>query len=339
MIRIALLTLLLLPLKASVSEAADKRFLAFGDSNTVGHGDTGVLCPDPVITGGYPTRLRSRLAARGIDAEFLNFGLCGERTTTGITRIESVLDVGGDVIVIMEGTNDISRGIGLETILFNLGEMARKAEAAGVEPLLASVIPQGPEGDDPNNILTEVLAVRLAAAALAEGRVFADPFHAFFNLPNFFARYYFDQLHPTPAGYGVLADSLVDAAVEAATRNDLCAQVPPGPCVAGDTVLCLNQGRFRLEVVWENFFGQTGVGRAVPQTEDTGAFFWVDPRNIELTVKVLDGRHYNGHFWVFYGALSNLEFSVAVTDTVTGACKEYFNPLGTFASVGDTEAF
>ena len=67
--------------------------------------------------------------------------------------------------------------------------------------------------------------------------------------------------------------------------------------------------------------------------------YWFDPQNIELTIKVLDGRWLNGHFWVCYGALSNVEFSLLVTDTETGECREYFNPLGAFASVGDTSAF
>ncbi len=336
----ALFLLLLLHLTALPGSGADKRFLAFGDSITAGHGDTGVLCPGNTIFGGYPPRLRSRLGARGIDAEFLNFGVCGEKTTAGLTRIDSVLNQGGDVIVIMEGTNDISGGTSAETILFNLNEMAAKADLAGVEPLLVSAIPRGPDsGRDTNNSKTRTVADQLSLDAAAAGRAFADGFYVFFDRSDFFERFYFDQLHPNPTGYGILADSMVEAAVDAVTRQDLCSQVPPGACVPSDTVLCLNAGRFRLEALWENFFGQTGVGHAVPQTDDTGAFYWVDPANMELAVKVLDGRSYNGHFWVFYGALSNLEFSLVVTDTDTGECKEYSNPLGTFASVGDTAAF
>ena len=60
---------------------------------------------------------------------------------------------------------------------------------------------------------------------------------------------------------------------------------------------------------------------------------------IEVVLKVLDGRPVNGKFWVFYGALSNVEYTLTVTDTQTGVEKTYFNPLGRLASVADTGAF
>jgi hypothetical protein len=47
----------------------------------------------------------------------------------------------------------------------------------------------------------------------------------------------------------------------------------------------------------------------------------------------------NGHYWVFYGALSNVEYTLTVTDTMTGKVKTYKNPLGRFASAADTAAF
>jgi hypothetical protein len=42
---------------------------------------------------------------------------------------------------------------------------------------------------------------------------------------------------------------------------------------------------------------------------------------------------------VFYGALSNVDYTLTVTDTTTGTVKTYHNPAGQFASVGDTQAF
>lgn len=112
-----------------------------------------------------------------------------------------------------------------------------------------------------------------------------------------------------------------------------------GDCVPSDTALCLQDGRFRIEVEWQDFQGGSGVGHGHPLTGDTGAFWFFDQDNLELFVKVLDGRPVNGHFWVFYGSLSNVAFTLTVTDTATGEPRVYENPARTFASRGDTAAF
>ena len=112
-----------------------------------------------------------------------------------------------------------------------------------------------------------------------------------------------------------------------------------GSCQPGPRRLCLNNGRFAVEASWQDFFGNVGHGTAVPFTADTGWFWFFDPANVEVMLKVLDATDLNGEFWVFYGALSNVEYNLTVTDTQTGAVKEYRNPSGRFASVADTEAF
>ncbi len=110
-------------------------------------------------------------------------------------------------------------------------------------------------------------------------------------------------------------------------------------CQPSASTLCLNGGRFRAEATWRDFNGGTGAGMAVPLSADTGYFWFFDPANVEVVLKVLDGRGLNGHFWTFYGALSNVRYSLTVTDTQTGATRRYVNPSGRFASVGDTVAF
>ncbi len=112
-----------------------------------------------------------------------------------------------------------------------------------------------------------------------------------------------------------------------------------GGCQASAAVLCLGQGRYKVEVAWRDFQGHTGAGKAASLTADTGSFWFFDPANVEVVVKVLDGQAVNGHQWVFYGALSNVEYTLTVTDTQTGLTRRYFNPLGQFASVADTSGF
>ena len=92
-------------------------------------------------------------------------------------------------------------------------------------------------------------------------------------------------------------------------------------------------------VVWTDPFGNSGRGQARTLTSDTGWFWFFDPANTEMVIKVLDARGVNGNYWVFFGALSDVQYTVTVTDTQTGAVKRYENPAGTFASVGDTAAF
>ena len=115
-------------------------------------------------------------------------------------------------------------------------------------------------------------------------------------------------------------------------------QVAP-TCLSGGQTLCLNAHRFSVSVSWRNLSQAAGSGQALPITDNTGAFWFFDPTNLDLVVKVLDGRSVNGKFWVFYGSLTNVEFTLIVTDTLTGAVKTYVNPQGQMASVADTSAF
>ncbi len=309
-----------------------KHILAFGDSITTGLGDNGVTCPTSTF-GGYPDRLEDRLRFRGINANLVNFGLCGETTVAAMSRIDSVLATGGEVFLLMEGTNDLTDPyISLSTVRYNLNEMANRAYEAGFEPIMSSVIPR--RIDCGTNAESQALVGILSADAAAAGYVFADPYTAFINLPNLYDTYYNDPWHPLPAGYDKLADAFILPAMEAVRRSDI-----PRECTAGDQTLCLNDERFSVTVEWEKPDGETGVGTAIARTTDTGSFWFFNPDNIELVIKILDGRTSNGHFWVFYGSLSNVAFTITVVDTVTGETKQYDNPQGNFASVGDINAF
>lgn len=111
-----------------------------------------------------------------------------------------------------------------------------------------------------------------------------------------------------------------------------------GNCTIDIATQCLQNGRFKVTVAW-TAPGQGGTATAVPMTGDTGYFWFFNSANVELVVKVLDGRAVNGRFWVFYGALSNVQYTIRVTDTQTSVTKFYSNAQGQLASVADTGAF
>ncbi len=112
-----------------------------------------------------------------------------------------------------------------------------------------------------------------------------------------------------------------------------------GCLIPTPTSLCLNQARFRVEVQWTDFAGNTGQATAVQTTADGGYFWFFNPNNVELALKILDGQLVNDKFWVFYAALSNVRFVVRIYDEGGNLVKVYRNPFGNLASVADTQAF
>jgi hypothetical protein len=107
---------------------------------------------------------------------------------------------------------------------------------------------------------------------------------------------------------------------------------------AGD--LPLQGGRFLVGVTWKTTTGTTGIGHGTALTGDSGYFWFFDPANVELIVKVLDACAVNQRFWVFSGGLTNVNTTVTVTDTRTGIVKTYTNPQSTpFKPIQDTGAF
>ena len=107
-----------------------------------------------------------------------------------------------------------------------------------------------------------------------------------------------------------------------------------------ETNLCLQDGRFLVEAAWKKSDGSSGVGHPVNLGSDSGYFWFLDPDNVELVIKTLDGCAVNGHEWLFSGGLTNLEVAITVTDTLTGEIRSYSNPQGVaFLPIADAAAF
>ena len=75
-------------------------------------------------------------------------------------------------------------------------------------------------------------------------------------------------------------------------------------------------------------------------SDDSGLFYFFNPDNWEMLIKVLNGCDVNDHYWVFFAATTNVEFTLTVTDTERSVTKAYFNPQFHSANaVTDTAAF
>jgi outer membrane protein assembly factor BamB len=107
----------------------------------------------------------------------------------------------------------------------------------------------------------------------------------------------------------------------------------PRPCKADAMNLCLLKGRFAVGVTWNNQYnGTAGSGHAVPSTDSSGFFYFTDPANDELIVKMLP---FGTGFKFFYGQLTDLHFAITVTDSVTGKSKQYQNTAGNCGAIDE----
>ncbi|HEX7182587.1 MAG TPA: fibronectin type III domain-containing protein [Thermoanaerobaculia bacterium] len=112
-------------------------------------------------------------------------------------------------------------------------------------------------------------------------------------------------------------------------------------CTSSPTVLCLNNGRFRVAATFRAPGGPTTSAQAVRLTDDTGYFWFFNAANVEVLVKVLNAcSQTRPRYWVFAAGLTNVRVDIQVTDTHTGQVRTYTNPQGqAFQPIQDTSAF
>lgn len=192
------------------------RFVAFGDSITVGEQSIGrrllVLRPE----ASYPTTLRDLLTSRYTAQSFVitNAGLGGERVTqAGEARLRGVLlEHRPEVLLLMEGVNDLN-GDGeaaIPNIVAALRSMVRDAQSLGVRVFVGTLLPQRPGGSRALSVgLIPEVNDLLRAMAADEGADLVDLYQGFGGQPG--ALIGDDGLHPTTAGYEKIAEIFFEA--------------------------------------------------------------------------------------------------------------------------------
>ena len=141
----------------------------------------------------------------------------------------------------------------------------------------------------------------------------------------------------TPYTFKVRARGVNDLSAPAEAAATI---TPAGSsCVAGTEADCQLSGRFKVEVQWRNQRnGEHGKGGAEALSDRSSSFWFFNPANTELIVKTLDGTASNGNYWVFYGALTDVEYWLTVSDTVSGTIASYYNPPFNICGGADTRA-
>jgi lysophospholipase L1-like esterase len=203
--------------------------LGFGDSITFGttcrpSPSTGIAC-DVRITG-YPARLQSLLAARyraqsitvtgaGLPGECASIAGCNG-TSGGRFRLPGTMQPAQDLVIILEGVNDLNNGRSAASIRDALREMANAARGQGKQVVLCTLPPVVPDSlsgqfkADPGQIAQ--LNALIDQVAAQDGHVRVDMTAAFGSNPGQFLS--LDGLHPNDAGYQRMAEAIRDKIVE-----------------------------------------------------------------------------------------------------------------------------
>ncbi len=127
----AWLTALLLLVLAAPASASGRVIAVLGDSLTAGLG----VAPDEA----YPAQLEARLKREGYDYRVINAGVSGDTSSGGLRRIDWVLRVRPEVVIVALGANDGLRGQPVAALRDNLLAIVKKAREANARVLLAGM--------------------------------------------------------------------------------------------------------------------------------------------------------------------------------------------------------
>lgn len=199
------------------------KFLAFGDSITVGTVSTDNPSPPPAyllrdIADSYPSVLRQLLAARYATQTItvINEGKGGEKAVDGVGRAQSVFNANRpEVALIMDGYNDLSTSAeaGIDAAINAVNDMVKDARFRGARVFVATLTP--PPVNVNRGISNSTIVrfnEKLRAMAKGENAVLVDVYAAFASDPNRYNSA--DGRHPNEAGYRKIAETFF-AAIQA----------------------------------------------------------------------------------------------------------------------------
>ncbi len=105
--------------------------VAVGDSLTAGYGLD--------ESAGYPALLEKKLQAAGYNYQVVNAGVSGETTSGTLSRMEWIMTLEPDIIVLETGANDGLRGIDAQVAEKNIREILQFLKEKDVVVLLAGM--------------------------------------------------------------------------------------------------------------------------------------------------------------------------------------------------------
>ena len=172
-----------------------KSIVCFGDSITAGYGlDAGQS---------YPAALERLLVKGGFRYEVKNQGVSGNTTKDAVARVESVVALHPDVVLVEFGGNDGLRGIAPPITRSNLDAVLTRLQAAHIQILLVGITLPPNYGAD---YIKAFDANFRELAAKHHVPLKAMLYEGIYNLPGTIQG---DGIHPTAKGSELIAEHLL----------------------------------------------------------------------------------------------------------------------------------
>jgi lysophospholipase L1-like esterase len=203
------------------------RYLAFGDSITAGENGRPIgLIPVVDEANAYPTLLQRMFTERVPDQPIVvhNEGLGGERVMeSGIRLRETIAKIHPDVLLLLEGINDLNRGTDPREIVLALRDRIQDARDRDVQYIFVStLLPVAPDncvsapprcrGTSTTNEVIAATNERIREVVPKAGGHLVDTFDLF--MANRAAYIAIDGLHLRPEGNRALASAFWERILE-----------------------------------------------------------------------------------------------------------------------------
>lgn len=183
-----------------------KTIVAVGDSLTAGYGLD--------QSESYPALLEEKLQASGYNYRVVNGGVSGETSSGTLSRIEWILTLKPDIVILETGANDGLRGIDTQIVESNIREILQLLEERNVVVLLAGmkmVWNLGPDYVAKFNSIYPELAEEFDVLFFP---FFLEGVATQSQLNNN------DGIHPNARGYEIITENIYPYVVESIERRE-----------------------------------------------------------------------------------------------------------------------
>jgi len=193
--------------KPAAAEASSPEItiVALGDSLTAGYG--------VAEEEAYPAKLERRLRAEGYNCRVINAGVSGETSSDALSRLDWVMSMKPDIVIVETGANDGLRGIDPAVPRGNIDKILTRLREDGVVVIFCGmkmVFSLGPAYTADFDAIYPVMAKKhgvLFMPFFLEG-VAAKP-----RLTQH------DGIHPQAAGYDIIVENILPLAREAIAQR------------------------------------------------------------------------------------------------------------------------